>query len=86
MMRFFSAHVRNGRLVLDEPIALHEGAFLELVSTDDILANGGDLLDAEERAALDRELAASIDDADAGEMIDWDDAITELRGSTRWRN
>jgi hypothetical protein len=38
-----------------------------------------DLLDAEERAALNRELEASIAEADAGETIDWDDAITELR-------
>jgi len=78
-MRFFTVHVRNGRLVLDEPTDLPENTLLELVSTEDILVNGGDLLDAEERAALDRELAASIAEADAGETIDWDDAITELR-------
>jgi hypothetical protein len=46
-MCFFTAHVHNGRLVLDEPTDLPEGTLFELVSTDDVLINGGDLLDAE---------------------------------------
>ena len=79
MMRFFDACVRNGRLTLDVPTDLEEGTVLELVSTDDILANGGDLLDLEERAKLDRELEASFDEEAEGKLIDAPDALAELR-------
>jgi hypothetical protein len=79
MMRFFTACVRNRRLALDEPTDLAEGILVELVSVDDVLSNGGDLLDSEERAALGRELEASIVEADAGETIDFAEAIAELR-------
>ena len=78
-MRFFSAQVRGGRLTLDEPTDLPEGALLELVSTDDILSNGGDLLDAEERAELHRELDAAIAEGEAGETIDLADALADLK-------
>jgi len=79
MMRFFDACVRNGRLTLDVPTDLEEGTVLELVSADDILANGGDLLDLEERAKLDRELEASFDEEAEGKLIDAPDALAELR-------
>ena len=36
-MRFFTAHVRNGRLILDELTDLSEGTLLELVSTDSVM-------------------------------------------------
>jgi len=78
-MRFFDACVRNGRLTLDVPTDLEEGTVLELVSADDILANGGDLLDLEERAKLDRELEASFDEEAEGKLIDAPDALAELR-------
>jgi hypothetical protein len=48
------AHVRNGRLVLDEPTDLPEGTVVPLEIADD-----WDDLNDEERAALHRELAAS---------------------------
>ena len=41
------ARVQKGRLVLDEPTSLPEGAEVDLVLDD-----GGDELDAEDRAAL----------------------------------
>ena len=79
MMRFFDACVRNGRLTLDVPTDLEEGTVLELVSADDILANGGDLLDLEERAALARDLEATFDEEAEGKVIDAADALAELR-------
>ena len=61
MTRVFAAHVSNGRLLLDEPTDLPEGTCFELVSVDDCLSSGGDVLvlDAEERAELAQELEAS---------------------------
>ena len=84
LMRFFTACVRNGRLTLDEPTDLAEGTLLELVLTEHALNNGGDLLDAAERAELDRDLEASFDETEAGETIDLAEAMAELRaGSVR---
>ena len=48
-MRALKAHVKGGRLLLDEPTELPEGADIELVSLDEVLASGGDYLDDEER-------------------------------------
>ncbi|HVC21555.1 MAG TPA: hypothetical protein VNE16_15905 [Vicinamibacterales bacterium] len=46
-MSAMRARVRKGRLLLDEPTSLPEGTEVDLVLDD-----GGDELDAEERAAL----------------------------------
>jgi hypothetical protein len=78
-MQPLKAHVRNGRLLLDEPTELPEGDVVELVQLDDVLANGGDDLDDEERAALQRELEASFDEERTGRLIDLADAISDLR-------
>ncbi len=59
MMRTFHAMIRGGRLTLDEPTDLPEGALVELVPVEDAF-NGE--LDEEEQAALNRELALSITD------------------------
>jgi len=80
-MRFFTACVRNGRLTLDEPIDLADGTCLELVSTDDLLENGGDLLEAEERVELAKELAAADAEIEAGQVVDAADFLAELRAS-----
>lgn len=60
-MQPLKAHVRNGRLVMDEPTDLPEGSVVPLEVADD-----WDELDDEERAALHRELAASIAETEAG--------------------
>ena len=60
-MQPLKAHVRNGRLVMDEPTDLTEGTVVPLEVADD-----WDELDDEERAALHRELAASIAETEAG--------------------
>ncbi len=64
-MQPLKAQVHNGRLVLDEPTNLPEGEEVELVPVDEVLASGGDYLDDEERAALDRELD---DEAPEGDL------------------
>jgi hypothetical protein len=79
MLKAYEAHVKNGRLVMDEPTDLAEGTLLELVSCDDVLSNGGDLLDLHERGALELELAAASAEVDAGETIDVAEAMAELR-------
>jgi hypothetical protein len=78
-MQPLKAHVRKGRLVLDEPTDLPEGEEVELVPLDDVLASGGDYLDDEERAALHAELEASIAEADAGKLVDARVVMAELR-------
>jgi hypothetical protein len=79
LMQPLKAHVRNGRLVLDEPTDLPEGEIVELVQVDDALADDGDDLDDEDRAALDRDLEASFVEEEAGQLIDLADAIADLR-------
>ena len=78
-MQPLRAHVRNGRLLLDEPTDLPEGEVVELVLLKDVLANGGDDLDDEERAALHRELEASFAEEESGQLIDLADVIADLR-------
>lgn len=78
-MQMVRARVKNGRLVLDEPTDRPEGEVVELVPLDEVLANGGDYLDDQERAALHAELEASIAEAKAGALIDADVVLAELR-------
>jgi hypothetical protein len=82
MIRYYNACVRSGRLVLDEPATdlpdLPEGTPIELVWIEDI-RNGGDLFEAAEQAALERQLDASIAEADAGQTIDVAEALAALR-------
>ncbi|GAC1588975.1 MAG: hypothetical protein NVS3B20_16510 [Polyangiales bacterium] len=78
-MPHLQAHVQNGRLVLDEPTDLPEGQLVELVPLNEVLANGGDDLDDEERAALRRELEASVAEMKAGKLVDADEVLAELR-------
>jgi hypothetical protein len=78
-MQAVKAIVKNGRLVVNEPTDLPEGEVVELVPLDEVLAGGGDYLDDQDRAALRRELEASIAEADAGKLIDSDEVLAELR-------
>ena len=68
------AHVVNGRIVVDEPVDLPEGAELRLYLYD----AAADSMTAEERAALDRALERSLAQADAGELIEADEVLAEL--------
>lgn len=76
MQHPLKARVRNGRLVLDEPTDLPEGAEVHVVLAD------GDELDAEERAELHRAIEEGMDDLDAGREEDAYAVIAELRART----
>jgi len=78
-MRALKAHVRGGRLVLDEPTELPEGEVVELVALDEVLATGGDYLDDEERARLHEALREGIRQTKAGQTVDAAAALAELR-------
>ena len=74
-MTALKAHVLNGRIVVDETVDLPDGAevrvYLYDVSTES--------MSADERAALDRSIERGVAQADAGELIDADDVVAELR-------
>jgi hypothetical protein len=73
-MTALKAHVRNGRIVVDDPIDLPDGAELQ-VYLYDATADG---MGRDEQAALDRALDRSLAQADAGELIDADVVLSEL--------
>jgi len=79
VMRALKAHVRGGRLVLDEPTDLPEGEDVELVPLDDVLASGGDYLDAEERQRLEQSIDRGLEDVRAGRTVDAEQVIARLR-------
>jgi hypothetical protein len=68
------AHVRDGRLVLDEPSSLPEGTEVELLPLDP-----GDWLDEADRAALHAALAQSQSDVTAGRLTDAAAVLKQLR-------
>ncbi len=71
--------MKAGRLVLDEPTDLPEGEVVELVPLDEVLANGGDYLDDEERERLHESLRESIRQMRDGQTVDSTAALAELR-------
>ena len=73
-MGSFRAHVKNGRLIIDEPTDLPEGTVLDLVVDDE-----GDDLDADERAALDEALAKSLEQAKQGKTHPASEVLRQLR-------
>jgi hypothetical protein len=75
MVQLVKARVRNGRLMLDEPTDLPEGAEVTLSIADE----DEDELTDEERAELRAELQASVADMKAGKGIDAHVVLAELR-------
>ena len=71
-MRALKAHVKAGRLVLDEPTDLPEGEEVEVYVPD-----GGEF-SPEERARLDAALDEGIAAARRGDHSDADEFIQEL--------
>src|SRR5712691_2013333 len=78
-MQPLKAHVRKGRLVLDEPTDLPEGEEVELVLVDEVLASGGDYLDDEERERLHASIERGPEDVNAGRTVDARQVIERLR-------
>ena len=78
-MQPLKAHVKNGRLTLDEPTELPEGQIVYLQLVEGIVTDDRDDLDEEDRAELHAELEASIAEADAGQTEDFATVIAELR-------
>jgi hypothetical protein len=72
-MQSLKAHVKNGRLLLDEPTDLPEGEVIELVRAE------ADSVDDEDRAALHESLEVSIEQMNNGQLIDADEALAKLR-------
>lgn len=73
-MTALKAHVVNGRIVIDEPVDLPDGAELRVWLYD----ASADNMNTEERAELERALERSLAQADAGELIDADEVLAEL--------
>lgn len=73
-MSAINARVKNGRLVLDEPTSLPEGAEVRLW-----VVEGDDLDDDDDRAALHEAIREGLDDATNGRTIDADEWAAELR-------
>ncbi len=72
-MRALKAHVRGGRLVLDEPTELPEGAEVELVAVED------DDFEPEERARLLRAIEDGLLDIERGDHMDGFEFVAQLR-------
>jgi hypothetical protein len=73
-MQAVKAHVRGGRIVVDDPTDLPEGTELHLV-----LADEGDDFDDEERAALHEALDEAEADIDAGRVVTEEEVWATLR-------
>jgi hypothetical protein len=69
------ARVRHGRLLVDEPTELPEGAELDLIAIAGDPLEGQDALDDEERAALHAALDEAIAQDDAGDTVDADEVL-----------
>ena len=73
VMQPLKAHVQNGRLVLDEPTDLPEGAEVELEVIDD-----GEFA-PEERARLIQAIDEAEEDIERGDYVDGFEFIAQLR-------
>jgi hypothetical protein len=71
----FNGHVRNGQIVLDEPVALPEGAVVEVVPVED---DFGEMTD-EERAELEAGIEEGIADFERGDFAPARELLQSLR-------
>lgn len=68
------AHVINGRIVVDEPVDLPDGAEVGVFLGDEDVVE----LSSAQRHEIDSALAISIAQADAGLRIDADEVLADL--------
>lgn len=71
-MQALKVQVKNGRLVLDEPTDLPDGAEVEVVVIDDELS-------ADERAELHASLDQALAESDAGRAVDAREYLEQYR-------
>lgn len=72
VMQALKVQVKNGRLVLDEPTDLPDGAEIEVIVLDDEIS-------AEDRAALHASLDRALDDSEAGRGMDASEYLAQYR-------
>ena len=72
------ARVRHGRILVDEPTELPEGAVVDLVGVAGDTLDGRDDLDDEERAALHAALDEGIAQDEAGDTVDADEVLAHF--------
>lgn len=65
--------------MLDEPTDLPNGEVVELVPLDEVLASGGDYLDAEVRERLHASIDRGVEDVRAGRTNDARQVMASLR-------
>ena len=73
-MTILHARVQNGRVLVDEPTDLPEGAKVELLLLDAATEMGGD-----ESAALEASIRRGLDEADRGMLHSIDEVLARLR-------
>jgi hypothetical protein len=71
-MQALKVQVQNGRLLVDEPSDLPDGAEVEVVVIDDELTAG-------ERAELHASLDRALDDSEAGRSMDAGEYLKQYR-------
>jgi hypothetical protein len=80
-MHALKAHVKDGRLRLDEPTDLPEGSVVPLEIADD-----WDDLDDEERAALHRSIEEGFEDFEKGDTEDAFEFLARLKSEREDRD
>jgi len=78
-MQPLKAHVKNGRLTLDEPTDLPDGEVVYLQRVDGLVVVERDDMDDRDREALHAELESSIAEADAGHKEDFATVLAAVR-------
>ena len=78
-MHALKLHVKNGRLVFDEPTELPDGAEVDVVVFDDELS-------PDERAALHASLDRALDDSEAGRSMDAAEYLRQYRARREGRS
>lgn len=77
-MQALKAQAKNGRLVLDEPTDLPDGAEVEVVVFHDDLS-------VDDRAALHASLDRALDDSEAGRGVDAAEYLRQYRARREGR-